>query len=99
MATPKNVSGAESTYVSRVQKLISHSEDIEWIFENRASRQGQAFWTHSDRALDVGNPAIFIQHSETLKENPCPSAFVFENVSCEYIEVLGSTWNNIPSRF
>ncbi|KAH7354869.1 hypothetical protein BKA65DRAFT_581473 [Rhexocercosporidium sp. MPI-PUGE-AT-0058] len=87
------------TYVSRLKNLLSERPDIQWSLESKGSGETRVAFTDAVENHNIAIPEDLVARAAILRDYKKLSFCVIENISAEYVEVLGTEWGIDPMFF
>lgn len=92
----------EDDYLSRLQRLLDERPEIKWSFNSKDSGSSsltKVFYTNTVTEFSISSPEDLIAQAAASEERGERRICVIENVSADYVKVLGEDWDVDPRFF
>jgi len=92
----------QDDYLSELLRLLDERPDIKWSLNSKESGSSdltKVYFTDTEREFPITSPQDLVAQAATLEDRGEQSICIIENISVDYVKVLGKEWNISPLFF
>ncbi|EPE34320.1 Magnesium transport protein CorA, transmembrane region [Glarea lozoyensis ATCC 20868] len=86
-------------YISEIKRLLAPHVNSRWSLESNRSHLTKVAYTDTYEEYPIASPKQLIAQAAILTDEETLSICIIENISKEYVEVLGTEWGIDPMFF